>query len=221
MLDHVERNYICNSLMIGYILVGSSHDEERVRALAHSRLRNSILPNSLHTYLLHFLDPADTSYPRDTDTRTPHLAHLPSHPSTTMKRLPSSESSPIRLCDKKLKRNHGWTSKYGPDDYDYSLENPLSPVDPIYCPTSPQYRPSSPPYRLVSPAYCPASPTCPPASPGYAPTSPAHPVSPTFFSVSRFGYNGRFHTPCPDHVVLESSDECKFYISRALLAQAR
>jgi len=121
----------------------------------------------------------------------------------------------VGATDKSRHTDHDWTSVYGPEDYDYSPEDPLIPVDPMYCPATPEYRPCASPYRSASPAYCPASPIYTPASPDY------RPMSPNFSSNSKLGYTGRFHTPCPDHVLLESSDEYKFYISRALLSQAR
>jgi hypothetical protein len=211
--------------MVGYILIGDSHDRERRGSvpLIKVRLRNSILPNSHHTYLLHSLDPADTSYPRDT-YRQIHSYII--FATLNMNRHHSSTHISVGHIDQGTETTHNWTSVYGPDDYDYSPDDPLIPIDPMYCPTSAQYQPSSSPYRLVSPTYCPpssvhpsASPMYPSASPGYAPTS--RPVSPTFSSVGRLGYNGRFHTRCQGHVVLESSDEYLFCISRALLTQAR
>jgi hypothetical protein len=183
-------------------------------------LCNSGLSCSLYTYQVHSLDPADTSNPRDTNTTLIYLYIISA--TLNMKGHHPSSHVPVGATDKSRLTNHDWTSVYGPDDYDYSAEEPLIPVDPTYCPATPEYRPPSSPYRLVSPAYCPASPLYPPASPSFPPTSPNYrPGSPTFSSNCKVGYNGRFHTPCPDHVVLESSDEYEFYISRALLAQAR
>jgi hypothetical protein len=175
---------------------------------------------SIRTYLPHSLDLADTSYPRDTNTSEIHSHIVRS--TFKMKGHHSSTQVPVCANNTSPQTNHHWTTVYGPDDYDYSPEDTLIPADPTYCPATPEYRPSSSPYRSASPAYFPASPVYAPASPAHVSTSPDYrPVSPIFSSNCKFGYNGRFHKPCRNHVVLESSDEYKFYISRALLAQAR
>jgi len=122
--------------------------------------------------------------------------------------LPLTNPFLLDTTSTRRKTNHDWTSVYGPDEYDYSLEDPLIPCDPIVYSSSSGTSSSSPASSSVSPP-------CRAASPTYCPSSPTH--SPT----SDLGYHGRFSTPGPDHVILESIDEHKFSISRAALVRTR
>jgi len=202
----LKEGYIVSSRSLGRV-------KTRARALdqnwaAQPRSFLLAFAHTYHTFLilpiLHTLE-----------TQTPPISPLaPFEQPASRTAIITSIHVPVGSTSTSRQASHNWITAYGPDDTEYSPGDPLIPAALMTCSTAPVNQRAAFPFLPASSASASMFPT----PPALIFRSLASLASSPF---GEMGYKGRFNTPGPDHVVLESSDEHKFSISRSALTLTR
>jgi hypothetical protein len=201
--------------MEGYIVSSKSLDRLNTRARAldqnwAAQPRSFLLafPHTYHTFL--FLPILHTL-----ETQTPPKSTLaPFEQPASCTAIITSIHVPVGATSTSRQATHNWITADGPDDSKYSPGDPLIPAALMTCSTVPVND------RAAFPSL-PASSASSSMFPTPAPLIFRSLASLASSPFGEMGYKGRFNTPGPNHVVLESSDGHKFSISRRALTLAR